>query len=88
MTFNSISEIMKYDRSLVGVTDYCMQKLFRNTWKVHTSWQKFHDKVEVHLILETVEHFDHPQAVSLHQDVPLSTDMTNLTKGPGTHTWG
>ena len=31
-----------------------------------TSWKKLHDEVEVHLILEAVEHFDHPQAVCLY----------------------
>lgn len=44
-----------------------------------TSRQELHDEVQVHLILEAVEHFDHPQAICLYQNVPLSTDMTNLT---------
>lgn len=53
----------------------------------HTSRQELHDEVEVHLVLETVEHFDDPQAICLYQDVPLSTDMTDLRDRQGhTHT--
>lgn len=44
----------------------------------NTSRKELHYEVEVHLILEAVEHLDHPQAVCLDQDVPLSTNMTNL----------
>lgn len=43
-----------------------------------TSRKKLHDEVEVHFILETVEHFYHPQTVSFNQDVSLSPDMTHL----------
>lgn len=43
-----------------------------------TSRKKLHDEVQVHLVLEAVEHLDHPQAVCLHQDVPLSTNVTDL----------
>lgn len=53
--------------------------------ETRTSWQEFHDEVEVHLILEAVEHLDYPQTVCLHQDVPLSTDVTDLTKGAHMH---
>ena len=44
-----------------------------------TSRQELHDEVEVHLILEAVEHLDNPQTVCLYQNIALSTNMTNLT---------
>ena len=48
------------------------------SWSNVTSGQELHDEVEVHLVLEAVEHLHHPQAVRLHQDVPLSPDVTHL----------
>lgn len=44
-----------------------------------TSWQELHDEVEVQLVLEAVEHLDDPQAVGLHQDVSLRSDVAHLT---------
>lgn len=49
----------------------------------HTSRQEFHDEVEVHFVLKTVEHLDHPEAIGLHQDVPLGPDVTDLRGGEG-----
>lgn len=45
---------------------------------VQTSRQELHNEVEVPLVLEAVEHFDHPGAVRLHQNIPLCPDMSNL----------
>lgn len=43
-----------------------------------TSRQELHDEVKVPLILEAVEHLDHPGAVRLHQDVAFSSNMSDL----------
>lgn len=64
------SEITELSGSAAGSSD---------RFEGRTSRQELHDEVEVHLILEAVEHFNHPQAVCLHQDIPLSTDMTHLS---------
>jgi len=45
---------------------------------VLTSRQELHDEVEVPLVLEAVEHLDHPGAVRLHQNISLCPDMGDL----------
>ncbi len=55
------------------------QRAFINLmFSVQTSRQELHDEVEVPLVLEAVEHLDHPGAVRLHQNIPLCPDMSNL----------
>lgn len=56
-----------------------------NDQRLLTSWKELHDEVEVHLVLEAVEHFDDPQTVRLHQDVPLGADVSHLHTETGSN---
>lgn len=47
---------------------------------VQTSRQELHNEVEVPLVLEAVEHLDHPGAIRLHQNIPLCPDVSNLQR--------
>lgn len=57
----------------------------RGLASLHTSRQKLHDEVEVPLVLEAVEHLDHPSAVCLHQYVPLCPDVSDLQEEEEQH---
>lgn len=47
---------------------------------VQTSRQELHDEVQVPLVLEAVEHLDHPGTIRLHQNIPLCSDVSNLQR--------
>ncbi len=49
-----------------------------NIYQHQTSRQELHDEIQVSLVLEAVEHLDHPGTICLHQDIPLCPDMSNL----------